>query len=623
MSYENPTRILDTSLGEAVKSLDANRTQILAQIEARKKERQKSDKQKADEIKRQEKEANARRRREYNYKKGVDESVANFNSKFSDNVLTINDYTTANRKSSLIPGSYDTEMQQIEITKDQLEEDYNAYQEALAKDPNASLQDINPIYEPGFDIESMYLQEHGGPVDNIKDEIESYWEKMSQVDEGSEEYMEYKKNIDTILKQAPGFIATLNQTVDNTSTAWDYNGSVIKPAANMNGLLLYDGKPDFELRQDAAKQIHLKQNQGRFKYIYKDGKSYVEYTSAQSFNGKNKLLIEEGDYKKAVEGGDVGGLVNVTDGKYLKDVVDTIFDDGTKNQYKQLVTTSSSKETLTKEEKKKVITQRIKNYENANQMLEDKVNLFIDSKGLASNYDPNLQQSNWQMLGGPDENEEGGEMIYKGTPEQIARAKKLMYQYVKREKGGDTGIVGNGVTVSDLKDFNEDMSVTLSTGEGIKLDVTEINKYAPGLQKTAAGTDNKAGYNYNELYQNFDSLSSKSNNKGITAVLNGVGEGRYYTGVELVAAFPKVFTIEDVDANMVYELKGDDIIPKPKITKDFDAFIDEINDNAKGITDKSHYKAKNNIDRTQPIASNQESDGGSTNPTLPPLPGMA
>ena len=69
MSYENPTRILDTSLGEAVKSLDANRTQILAQIEARKKERQKSDKQKADEIKRQEKEANARRRREYTYKK--------------------------------------------------------------------------------------------------------------------------------------------------------------------------------------------------------------------------------------------------------------------------------------------------------------------------------------------------------------------------------------------------------------------------------------------------------------------------------------------------------------------------------------------------------------------------
>ena len=623
MSYENPTRILDTSLGEAVKVLDANRTQILAQIDARKKERQKADKKKADEIKRQEKEANARRRREYTYKKGVDESVANFNSKFSDDVLTINDYTTANRKSSLIPGSYDTEMQQIEITKDQLEKDYDAYQAALLKDPNASLQDINPIYEPGFDIESIYLQEHGGPLDNIKDEIESYWEKMSKVDEGSEEYMEYKKNIDTILQQAPGFIATLNQTVDNTQTAWDFNQNVIKPAANMDGLLLYDGQPDFELRQDAAKQIRFKQNQGRFKYVFKDGKSYVEYTSPQSFNGKNKLLIEEGDYKKAVEGGDVGGLVNVTDGKYLKDVVDTIFDDGTENQYKQLVTTSSSKETLTKEEKKKVITQRIKNYENANQMLEDKVNLFIDSKGLASNYDPNLQQSNWQMLGGPDEKEEGGEMIYKGTPEQIARAKKLMYQYVKREKGGDTGIVGNGVTVSDLNNYNEDMGETLSTGEGILLDVTEINKYAPGLKKTAAGTDNKAGYNYNELYQNFDSLSSKSDNKGITAVLNGVGEGRYYTGEQLIKEFPEEIEGQDVDKKMVYELKGDDIIPKPKIIKDFDAFIDEVNKQNKGVSGKSHNKAKNNIDRSQPVASNQESDGGSVDPTLPPLPGMA
>ena len=81
MSYENPTRVLDTSLGEAVKVLDNNRTQILAQIEASKKEQQKSDKRKADEIKRQEKEANARRRREYDYKKGVDKTVASFNSR--------------------------------------------------------------------------------------------------------------------------------------------------------------------------------------------------------------------------------------------------------------------------------------------------------------------------------------------------------------------------------------------------------------------------------------------------------------------------------------------------------------------------------------------------------------
>jgi hypothetical protein len=620
MSYENPTRILDTSLGEAVKTLDANRAQIFAQIEARKKERQKADKKKAEEAKREEKEANARRRREYTYKKGVDESVANFNSKFSDNVLTINDATTLN----FSPDTGEV-YDQIEITKDQLEQDYNAYQAALAKDPNASLQDINPIYETNFDIESIYLQEHGGPVDNIKDEIEFYWTEMSKVDEGSEKYMEYKKNIDTILQQAPGFIATLNQTVDNTQTAWDYNGNVIKPAANMEGLLLYDGKPDFELRQDAAKQIRFKQNQGRFKYIYKDGKSYVEYTSPQSFNGKNKLLIEEGEYKKAVEGGDVGGLVNVTDGKYLKEVLDKIFDDGTENEYKRLVTTSNTKETkLTKDEKKEVITQRIKNFENANKMLEDKVNLWIDSKGLASNYDPNLQQSNWQMLGGPNEDEEGGEMIYTGTPEQIARAKKLMYQYVKRQKGGDTGIVGNGITVSDLAEFDEDMSVTLSTGEGILLDVTEINKYAPGLQKTAAGTDKKAGYNYNELYQNFDSLSNKSNNKGITAVLNGVGEGEYYTGEQLLEKFPNDIDPKDIDKNMVYELvNGVTPVPKPKITKDFDAFIDEVNKQNKGVTGKSHNKAKKNIDRTQPIASNQESDGGSVDPTLPPLPGMA
>ena len=616
MSYENPTRILDTSLGEAVKALDANRTQILAQVEQRKKERQKADKKKADEIKRQEKEKNARRRREYDYKKGVDETVANFNSKFSDNVLTINDATTLDF-SPTTGEVYD----QIEITKDQLEEDYNAYQAALEKDPNASLQDINPIYEPGFDIESIYHQEHGGPIDNIKDEIETYWEKMAEVDEGSEEYMEYKKNIDNILQQAPGFIATLNQTVENTSTAWDYNGNIIKPAANMAGLILYDGKPDFELRKDAAKQIKFKQNQGRFKYIYKDGKSYVEYTSPQSFNGKNKLLIEEGEYKKAVEGGDVGGLVNVTDGKYLEDVVETIFDKGTKNEYEELITTTTLTDTTTDEEKKKVIRQRIKNYENANSMLQNKVDLFIESKGLASNYDPNLQQSNWQMLGGPDENEEGGDMIYTGTPEQKARAKKLMYQYVKRQKGSDGGIVGGGVTTTDLKEVEQEDAIDLASGEGIKLDVKELNKYLPNLQKTASGTDGKAGYSYDNLYANFKSLKA-SNGQGALAVLNSGGNGDYITGAQLKTKYPSI-DLADIDDAQLYVYKSGSNKPtkvNPKVLKDFDIFLNEVNKSNSSITNKSHNAAVKLIDRDQEIA-RLESDGDSN--SLPPLPGMA
>jgi len=620
MSYEKPTQILDTSLSEVVKGLDQNRAQLLAQIEARKKERQASQKADLKRQKQEEKEKRARRVREGKIRKGIDDNIAKFNSKFSDEYLTINDGTTGTW-SSVTGDVYD----EIEITKDQLEQDYEAYQAALLKDPNASLQDINPIYEQGFDIETMYHEEVGGPLDDIKDAIEANWEAMAKVDEGSDEYMQYKKNIDDILRQAPGFISILNTTVEGTSTAWDYNGNIIKPEANMPGLILYDGQPDFELRQEAAKMIHLKEKQGRFNYIFKNGKSYMEYTSPKSYNGKNKLLIEEEVYKNAVRNGDMGGLINVTDASFLEEVVETVFDDGTENQYKKLVTTSSLSETATDEEKKKVVRQRIKNYDNANELLQTKVDAFIDSKGLASNYNPNLIQSNWQMLGGPNENEPGGETVYKGTPEQIARAKKLLYEHIKRTKGGDTGIVGNGITETDLTNTEEEDFQALSTGGGILLDVTEINKFAPNLQKTAAGTDNKAGYNYNELYQNYKSLGEKSDNKGLVAVLNGIGKGRYYTGEQLKSQFPNRVDPADIDDKMVYEwdTKSGNVIPKPKIIKDFDAFIDEVNSQNKGITAKSHKKAKENIDRSQPVAANQESDGGSVDPTLPPLPGMA
>ena len=615
MSYENPTQILDTSLTQVVKGLDQNRAMLLAQVEARKKEVRASQKANLKQQKQEEKEKRARNVREGKIRKGIDDNVAKFNSKFSDEYLTINDANTGSW-SSATGEVYD----QVEITKDQLEQDYEAYQAALLKDPNASLQDINPIYEQGFDIETIYNEEVGGPLVDIKAEIETYWKAMAEVDEGSEEYMQYKKNIDDILRQAPGFVSILNTTVEGTSTAWDYDGNVIKPEANMPGLILYDGQPDFEIRQEAAKMIHLKQKQGRFKYVFKDGKSYMEYTSPTSYNGKNKLLIEEEAYMNAVRNGDMGGLINVTDASFLEEVVETVFDDGTENQYKKLVTTSNLSETATDEEKKKVVRQRIKNYDNANKLLQTKVDAFIDSKGLASNYNPNLIQSNWQMLGGPDENETGGETVYEGTPEQIARAKKLLYEHVKRTKGGDTGIIGNGVTETILNEVENEDAIDLARGEGIKLNVKELNEYLPNLQKTASGTDGKAGYSYDNLYANFKSLKA-NNGKGVLAVLNSGGNGDYISGAQLKTKYPSI-DLSDIDDAQLYVYKSGSNKPtkvNPKVLKDFDIFLNEVNKSNSSITNKSHNAALKLIDRDQEIA-RLESDGDSN---LPPLPGMA
>ena len=616
MSYEKPTQILDTSLTQVVKGLDQNRAMLLAQVEARKKEVRASQKANLKQQKQEEKEKRARNVREGKIRKGIDDNVAKFNSKFSDEYLTINDGTTP----FVADENGIVTLDRIEITKDQLEQDYEAYQAALLKDPNASLQDINPIYEQGFDIETIYNEEVGGPLDDIKATIETYWKAMAEVDEGSEEYMQYKKNIDDILRQAPGFVSILNTTVEGTSTAWDYDGNIIKPEANMPGLILYDGQPDFEIRQEAAKMIHLKQKQGRFKYVFKDGKSYMEYTSPTSYNGKNKLLIEEEAYMNAVRNGDMGGLINVTDASFLEEVVETVFDDGTENQYKKLVTTSNLSETATDEEKKKVVRQRIKNYDNANKLLQTKVDAFIDSKGLASNYNPNLIQSNWQMLGGPDENETGGETVYEGTPEQIARAKKLLYEHVKRTKGGDTGIIGNGVTETILNEVENEDAIDLARGEGIKLNVKELNEYLPNLQKTASGTDGKAGYSYDNLYANFKSLKA-NNGKGVLAVLNSGGNGDYISGAQLKTKYPSI-DLSDIDDAQLYVYKSGSNKPtkvNPKVLKDFDIFLNEVNKSNSSITNKSHNAALKLIDRDQEIA-RLESDGDSN---LPPLPGMA
>ena len=616
MSYEKPTQILDTSLTQVVKGLDQNRAMLLAQVEARKKEVRASQKANLKQQKQEEKEKRARNVREGKIRKGIDDNVAKFNSKFSDEYLTINDGTTP----FVADENGIVTLDRIEITKDQLEQDYEAYQAALLKDPNASLQDINPIYEQGFDIETIYNEEVGGPLVDIKAEIETYWKAMAEVDEGSEEYMQYKKNIDDILRQAPGFVSILNTTVEGTSTAWDYDGNIIKPEANMPGLILYDGQPDFEIRQEAAKMIHLKQKQGRFEYVFKDGKSYMEYTSPTSYNGKNKLLIEEEAYMNAVRNGDMGGLINVTDASFLEEVVETVFDDGTENQYKKLVTTSNLSETATDEEKKKVVRQRIKNYDNANKLLQTKVDAFIDSKGLASNYNPNLIQSNWQMLGGPDENETGGETVYEGTPEQIARAKKLLYEHVKRTKGGDTGIIGNGVTETILNEVENEDAIDLARGEGIKLNVKELNEYLPNLQKTASGTDGKAGYSYDNLYANFKSLKA-NNGKGVLAVLNSGGNGDYISGAQLKTKYPSI-DLSDIDDAQLYVYKSGSNKPtkvNPKVLKDFDIFLNEVNKSNSSITNKSHNAALKLIDRDQEIA-RLESDGDSN---LPPLPGMA
>ena len=270
--------------------------------------------------------------------------------------------------------------------------------------------------------------------------------------------------------------------------------------------------------------------------------------------------------------------------------------------------------------KKKVVRQRIKNYDNANKLLQTKVDAFIDSKGLASNYNPNLIQSNWQMLGGPDENEIGGETVYKGTPEQIARAKKLLYEHVKRTKGGDTGIIGNGVTETILNEVENEDAIDLARGEGIKLNVKELNKYLPNLQKTASGTDGKAGYSYDNLYANFKSLKA-NNGQGALAVLNSGGNGDYITGAQLKTKYPSI-DLADIDDAQLYVYKSGSNKPtkvNPQVLKDFDIFLNEVNKSNSSITNKSHNAALKLIDRDQEIA-RLESDGDSN---LPPLPGMA
>ena len=614
MSYENPTQVLDTSYGKLIKGIKAAEDNIVNRVKEKNLQQQKIQKAALKQARLDEEKANKRRSEEGKERRKIDKTVAEFtNMSYDDNVLTINDGTTpflADENGIVV-------MDRVEITKDQLEQDYDAWTELKKTKPDAQASDINPVYEDGFDIETIYHEEVGGPGQAIKNEIETRWEDLAKYQVGSEEYEKIKTEIYDILDQGPKFVSILDQTVKNTSTAWDYNQKLIPTAPGLAGLVLFDGKPDFEIREEAARMLHFKKNQGRFSYKYDPltRNSYMEYTSPTTYNGKNKLRISLEDYTAAVEDGDLGGLINVTNAEPLEKITNTVFGD-VENRYKDLVTTSTVTDKATTEEKKSTIRTRIKNFDEANELLLKKVNDFIDVKGLESNYNPGYAQSNWQILGGPDEEAEGGEKIWTGSDEQKERAKQLLYNHVKNRKGGTTGIVGNGVTNSDVKNVVAEDAKDLAKGNGIKLNVKEVGKYFNN-QKAASGTDGKAGYSYDNLYANFKSLKGNQG-AGVIAVLNSGGNGEYINGAGLKAKYPTI-DLADVDDNQLYLYKDGSNKPtkvNSKVISDFDIFLNEVNKSNTQITNKNHNAAVKLIDRDQVIA--MQSDGD-----LPLLPGMA
>jgi len=579
-TYRQPSRVLDTSLSALNTGVDNIQKNIRANIEAKKKLAREAEKQRV----KQEKIdlANNAKYREYGRE---------IKGKLNELKLPFE-----NQAGIMV----ETEEGISNISLEQAEADAAKIKEGI------SPSDLG--YAQGFNLDQAVIDDAGGITFDIKNEVLSLYEGLKDYQPGTDEYESIKDQIGTTLTQSPKLISLLDQTSSNSSTAFNYKGELIGEKAGIPGIALRDGGDDFDIRVEASRDIANKANQGRFSYRLdpRTLNSIITYQSPT--NGALDIPYET--YLTMVEGGS-NGLINVTNKEPYDNMIEAVFKPITKAYEDNIVTTAISDST-SKSDKKKIIRQRIKNYDDANDLLKETVNKWVDSGGLTSDKDPNAAQNNWQMMGGTG--------TWTNSNEQIKQAKEYLFNDIKLRKGGETGLVGNGISTSDIKKERASMTQESAKEMGLSaFNVTEKNtKYFKRKSDVNENTG-KATYGYQDLYDNFKTLKS-NNGQGIVDILNdGPKQSNYISGAKLSSKTIKAnkYKLQDEDGesialpdpNKIYMKSSSTGTYKALDLYDFDKFMQELK-NSRGIAPAKHNKAMNLINTTGPMASNNDETKG-------------
>ena len=354
------------------------------------------------------------------------------------------------------------------------QEKANARYRDYGRDIEKKLSVLKPFFEDDeiaikyFEdaLDSNLEDETGGASFELKSEVRTLYTALADYREGTDEYEKIKDGIEARLAQAPVLFNLLNTTSTNVSKGYNWDGKMKEPKAGINNIILRD------LRAEMSKNISQKTNQGRFHYNF-DEKTMM---SSISYVGKNGDVYEvpydvlENNIKLGTN-----GLLDLTDDKPFKEMLETAFDPFFENEYKNLIKQEKITTSTLQGNVREKDVEKITNVEEANLALWDRVSNWVDGppSGLASGELPWYAQNNWQLL--------GGKTVFDPTnQDQLEEAKQMLYDKLLRERGQETTFEKD-YSKTDLKDgYGAYVSNKLT--KGIKLS-ENANEYITQKKK--------------------------------------------------------------------------------------------------------------------------------------------
>jgi hypothetical protein len=466
-TYRQPSLVLDKSFETVNKNMAEFQKNLMAQMQANTKKAREEEKL----AKKAAKEAQ-KQNHEYNeYGRKIEADLTKLKPLFMDDSVEIE--TSA--------GSISKSVQQFD------EDMANINNGVINKATGVAYTNKDLGYEDNFnfqeyidsELDGQLEDEIGGAAEDLKVQVRTLYKELARHQKGSPIYENIVSGIEARLTQAPTLFNLLDNTSNNVAGGYDYDGNMIAEAGEINNIVLRDNQPKFNLRSEMTKNIINKTNQGRFRYVFTpDGKgggmSSLVYTNPkdkESYEVSYETLINN------VKSG-TNGLLEVSSMEPLNNISKDYFKPFFDNEYKGAIeTTTQNVSSLNNAQDVRTRTKtKIKNVEEANNLLWDKVNNFIDSGGLTSNSTPTYTQNLWQILGGkgtynPDKHQE--------------KAKDLMYDYMLKTYG-QKDVIDKTTSQTDLKD---------SKGEYAK------DRLTSGLRLTAEGQKGLAQENLKDLDQ--------------------------------------------------------------------------------------------------------------------------
>jgi hypothetical protein len=455
------------------------------------------------------------------------------------------------------------------------------------KDKNSPyyLGDVNSTDEEIQELADNYVGE-GGIEWSMKTDLTFAVDQMAKYPYESPERDYYRSLVKQMTEEMPILTGVINNEAQSSIKAYKFNGEILPNEAGQEGLLLYDGKPNWDLRAKMDRDVAFSTNPGRFTSIMPndltgDGTTAIRYTN----NGES-LDISYKEYKELLEQG--GTLMGVTKRKPYTDMVKLVWNENIKAGYGSIKTYDSK--AVNQDGSKVTTKQTVTSYEEANKNAKEQISNWIEAGGIEntrgsiSGY--NYAQNNWQMMGGPNGDQEM--RLWTGSDKQKARAKELMWEDTKRQFGKETSITNYGINESEYKEAKltkpEVAALKIAEEDGITLypfaaggsedekkaikkrKLKEIN-VALGLPEDNVKIDLK------DVKNNFSKLNADNNLLAVNLLNSmnaspGTSGKLYYQGLEIADSLPEGADLDATWKKVGASYESIDLLDYPALEKE-------------------------------------------------------